>query len=448
MNSISDFLNNLGSIALALILALIVWVVAVQHQDPSVENTYDRLIPITRIGPDQGVVPFGGLLERVQIRIRAPQSSWATLAPSNFTAQLDLRGLKAGTYNVPLKVTSSDPRVTIISRQPEDVSVVLEPLVDRQMPVQVNITAQPPFSYYLPSPQAAQPMTVTVSGARQLVEQVASVVAQVSLANVTAPVTVRRPVLLFDLQGEEIRNGLTIEPPTVVISATVEQRPGYRVLPVVPKRTGQPAAGYRYTNIDVEPPEVVVYGSPATINSLPGYIGTLPFSIEGAVSDVIERVGLDLPENISVIGDTQSVSVHIRITPLEDSITVSRSPVFLGLGEGYTVTTNLQTVEIVLAGPVPRLNTLKPGDVRVVLNLVGLEPGLHNLEPEVIVPEGLRTESIVPRTVPVEVRLLPSPTATATATGRPPSPTPTATRRSPLTPTPTPKLTPVVPPPR
>jgi len=118
------------------------------------------------------------------------------------------------------------------------------------------------------------------------------------------------------------------------------------------------------------------------------------------------------------------------------------------LGEGYTVTTNLQTVEIVLAGPVPRLNTLKPGDVRVVLNLVGLEPGLHNLEPEVIVPEGLRTESIVPRTVPVEVRLLPSPTATATATGRPPSPTPTATRRSPLTPTPTPKLTPVVPPPR
>jgi len=89
---------------------------------------------------------------------------------------------------------------------------------------------------------------------------------------------------------------------------------------------------------------------------------------------------------------------------------------------------------------------LKPGDVRVVLNLVGLEPGLHNLEPEVIVPEGLRTESIVPRTVPVEVRLLPVPTATVTATGRPQSPTPT--RRAPLTATPTPKLTPVVPPPR
>lgn len=450
MNSISEFLNNLGSIALALILALIVWVVAIQQQDPSVENIYDRLIPITRIGPDQGVVPFGGLLERVQIRIRAPRSSWTTLAPSNFTARLDLRGLKAGTYNIPLIVTSSDPRVTIISRQPEDVSVVLEPLIEREMPVQVNITAQPPFSYYMPSPQVVEPMTVTVSGAKQLVEQVASVVAQVSLANVTAPVAVRRPILLLDLQGEEIRNGITAEPPTVVISATVEQRPGYRVMPVVPKRTGQPAPGYRYTNIDVEPPEVVVYGSPATIDTLPGYVATLPISIEGAVGDVNERVPLVLPENISVVGGTQSVLVRIRITSLEDSITVSRSPVFLGLSEGLTVTTNLKTVEIVLAGPVPRLNSLKPEDVRVVLNLVGLEPGVHNLVPEVIVPEGLRTESIVPRTVPVEVRSLATPTATVTATSGPQSPTATATatRRPQWTATPTPKLTPVVPPPR
>ncbi|MBK6429351.1 hypothetical protein [Candidatus Amarolinea dominans] len=101
MNRVSGFFNNIGSILLALILALIVWVVAVQQQDPLVENVYDRTIPITRIGPDQGVVPFGGLLERVQIRIRAPQSSWTTLAASNFAAQLDLRGLAAGSYNIP-----------------------------------------------------------------------------------------------------------------------------------------------------------------------------------------------------------------------------------------------------------------------------------------------------------------------------------------------------------
>ena len=435
MNRVSGFFNNIGSALLALILALIVWVVAVQQQDPLVENVYDRTIPITRIGPDQGVVPFGGLLERVQIRIRAPQSSWTTLAASNFAAQLDLRALEPGSYNIPLLVTSSDPRVTIVSRQPEDVSVVLEPFIEREMLVQVNITAQPSFSYYMPSPQAVAPMTVTVGGAKQLVEQVASAVAQVSLANVTAPVAVRRPVLLLDLQGGEISNGLTVEPPTVVVSATVEQRPGYRVLPVVPKRTGQPAPGYRYTSIDVEPPEVVVYGSPATIDTLPGYVGTAEVPIEGAVGDVSERVALELPENVSVVGDTQSVLVRIHITPLEDSITIGRSPVFLGLGEGLTATTNLKIVEIVLAGPVPRLNALTPGDVRVVLNLVGLEPGLHSLEPEVIVPEGLRAESVVPRTVPVEVRLIPSPTVTVTVTV-------TVT----ITVTPRPLSTPVAPP--
>lgn len=415
MNRIGDYLNNIGSILLALLLAVIVWAVAVQQQDPLVEKVYDKAVPITRIGPDAGVVPFGGLLERVQLRIRAPQSSWTTLAPSNFTVRLDLRGLQPGAYSLPLQVTSSDPRVTIVSSQPEEVSVVLEPLIARDMPVQVTITAQPSFSYYMPTPEIVAPITVSVSGAKQLVEQVATAVAQISLGNVTAPITVRRPVLLFDLQGQEIRSTLTVEPPMVTITATVEQRPGYRVLPVVPQRIGQPAEGYRYTSIAVEPPEVVVFGSPAAIDALPGFVSTAQVSIEGATRDVSERVAVELPENVSVVG-TQSVLVRVQITALEDSITISRSPVFLGLREELTATTSLQLVEIVLAGPVPRLNILKPEDVRVVLNLVGLEPGLHNLTPEVIVPEGLRTESVVPRTVPVDIRLLPSPTITATLT--------------------------------
>ena len=38
MNRVSGFFNNIGSILLALILALIVWVVAVQQQDPLVEK--------------------------------------------------------------------------------------------------------------------------------------------------------------------------------------------------------------------------------------------------------------------------------------------------------------------------------------------------------------------------------------------------------------------------
>lgn len=429
---VSDFLNTLGSLLLSLVLALIVWVVATQQLDPLQELVYDRPIPITRIGPDPGVVPFGGLLERVTIRIRAPQSSLNTLELSNFSAQLDLRGLQPGAHDVPVKVTSSNPSVTILNVEPETVTVVLEPYVTREMPVSVTISEQPPFGYYLPSSTVVTPTVVSVGGAEQVVNQVASATAQLSLGNVTAPVAVRRPVLLFDLQGDEIRTGLTVDPPSVVISATVTQRPGFRALPVLPNRTGKPADGYRVTSVTVDPPQVVIVGTPAMIDTLPGYLQTTPVSIEGATDTVVERVALELPENVSLASGMQSVTVRVDIKPLEDSITVSRPPVLLGVGEGLTATSTLTSVEVVVAGPVPQLSTLKPEDVRVILNAVGLEPGVHNIEIEVVVPEGLTVESVVPRAIPVEIRILAVPTTTVTVTttpSPPPRPTPSVTPR-------------------
>ena len=430
---VSDFLNTLGSLLLSLVLALIVWVVATQQLDPLQELVYDRPIPITRIGPDTGVVPFGGLLERVTIRIRAPQSSLNTLELSNFSAQLDLRGLQPGAHDVPVKVSSSNPSVTILNVEPETVTVVLEPYVTREMPVSVTISEQPPFGYYLPSSTVVTPTVVSVGGAEQVVNQVASATAQLSLGNVTAPVAVRRPVLLFDLQGDEIRTGLTVDPPSVVISATVTQRPGFRALPVLPNRTGKPADGYRVTSVTVDPPQVVVVGTPAMIDTLPGYLQTTPVSIEGATDTVVERVALELPENVSLASGMQSVTVRVDIKPLEDSITVSRPPVLLGVGEGLTATSTLTSVEVVVAGPVPQLSTLKPDDVRVILNAVGLEPGVHNIEIEVVVPEGLTVESVVPRAIPVEIRILAVPTTTVTVTttpSPPPRPTPSVTPRA------------------
>lgn len=421
-NRLSDFFNTMGSLLLSLVLALIVWVVATQQQDPLMEFIYDKPIPITRLGPDAGVVPFGGLLERVTIRLRAPQSSVNTLELSNFSAQLDLRGLPPGTHDVPVKVTSSNPRVAILGVEPETVTVVLEPYITREMPVNVTITEQPPFGYFLPEPTVVTPTLVSIGGAEQVVNQVASAETQLSLGNATAPVAARRPVLLFDLQGEEIRTGLTIDPPSVVISATVTQRPGFRALPVLPNRTGTPAEGYRVTSVTVDPPQVVVVGTPTMIDALPGYLQTTPVSIEGATDTIIERVALELPENVSLASGTQSVTVRVDIKPLEDSITISRPPVLLGVGEGLTATSTLTSVEVVVAGPVPQLSVLKPEDIRVILNAVGLEPGVHNIELDVVVPEGLTVESVVPRAIPVEIRVLaaPTPTVTTTVTATPP----------------------------
>jgi hypothetical protein len=87
---------------------------------------------------------------------------------------------------------------------------------------------------------------------------------------------------------------------------------------------------------------------------------------------------------------------------------------------------------VILSGPLPLLEGLEPNDVRVVLDLFGLLVGSHQIEPQVVVPEGIVAQNILPAALQVEI-MVPLP-ATATPTA---APTVTPTARPAVIPTPT-----------
>jgi len=60
-----------------------------------------------------------------------------------------------------------------------------------------------------------------------------------------------------------------------------------------------------------------------------------------------------------------------------------------------------------LSGPLPLLETLATDDVRVILDLFGLGPGTHRVEPQVVVPEGTTAQNILPPTIQVEIVAVP-----------------------------------------
>lgn len=78
--------------------------------------------------------------------------------------------------------------------------------------------------------------------------------------------------------------------------------------------------------------------------------------------------------------------------------------------------------------PLPKLEALSLEEVRVVVDLFGLEPGVHKVVAQAFAPEGLTVESVLPDTIEVEIRS-PVGLVTPTPTRRTPTPTPTPTRR-------------------
>jgi len=102
--------------------------------------------------------------------------------------------------------------------------------------------------------------------------------------------------------------------------------------------------------------------------------------------------------------------VKVSIEPIQSSQTVVITPEIQGLDPGYTFTVSPETVEVILSGPLPLLEALEDNDVRVVLDLFELPGGTHQIEPQIVVPEGVTAQSINPATVQVEILVAQTPT--------------------------------------
>ena len=108
--------------------------------------------------------------------------------------------------------------------------------------------------------------------------------------------------------------------------------------------------------------------------------------------------------------------VRVTVEPIQSSLTVELTPELQGLGPGLTATVSPETVEFILSGPLPLLEAMEDGDARLVLDLFQLSPGVHQVEPQLVVPEGVTAQSILSATMQVEVFTAPILTPTPTPT--------------------------------
>jgi hypothetical protein len=144
---------------------------------------------------------------------------------------------------------------------------------------------------------------------------------------------------------------------------------------------GEAAAGYRLLNVRVEPSSVLITGSPDQLAEL-SFLSTEPVDITGLKESDTQPITLSLPDGISFL-DRQPFFVTVEIEPIQVSSVKERPVEIRALGEMLTATLETESVRVFLFGPLETVDSLLDEDVAVTVDLVGLEPGVHNLEPVV-----------------------------------------------------------------
>ena len=397
--------TNLRTFLLAFALALIVWVTAVTAANPDVTQAFPNPINIEYIGQDPSLVMTGTVTRQVQVTLRAPQSIWQTLLSGEVPihAIVDLTGIKAGTRTVAVQIQIATQPVRIISVTPQKFNLSLESLVRTSLPVELSLIGQPAIGYKA-GDIVLNPADNAISGPKSVVAQVKHIRASLDVTDARQNIDTTLPIRAETAGGSEVA-GISVQPGSIQVSLPIAQQGGYRDLAVKVMITGKLASGYRLTNITAAPLTVTAYSVDIPlIESLPGYVETSTLDLSGASSNIVTQLSLNLPKGVLLIGD-QTVSVQIEIVPIEDSRPIAfRQVEVIGLGAGLKADISPTTVDVILAGPLPVLNSLQPADVHVRVDLSNLAAGTYQLIPVVVVAEqGVSVQSILPGTVEVTI---------------------------------------------
>jgi YbbR domain-containing protein len=412
--TVGSLRHNLGLAVLSVGLAFGVWLIITDTEHPARTGVFPVDIAVEPVNMPEGLT-LGAPLGDVALRIEANEGLWDQLTVSDFRATVNLLGAQVGTQDVEVKaeilreridvrIIEVIPTLLVAGAPPGTVRVELKPLVSQVVAVSLDVVGMPPMGYE-PSEPSVEPNQIVVSGPEELVSRVSVAVAEVDLSGATADVRQAYPLAPRDESGF-IVEGVTLDPSTVDVEITVEQKRFSRLVVVSPSLEGSPAGGYNVTAVEVDPASVTLLG-PLELLSVVSFVVTEDIDITGATSDVDRIVYLTgLPPGVTVSG-AGTVSVRVRISPGEGEATFGVAPQWKGLASDLRVVSITSLVQVTLQGELPTLRNVSPDQVTVSVDLTGLGAGTHRLEPQVKAPDGLEVADISPTSVEVVVEAAP-----------------------------------------
>lgn len=422
---VRKLLENLSLFALGLVLAVIVWIAAVNEENPIEVKVFPRPIIIDVVGLPRNMILAQLITAEASVTIRAQALSWSTLTSRKVRVVADISELTAGQHNVPLTGSVDHGDAEILEVSPNEIQIELERIIDRTLPIHVQLRGEPALGYRAGEPVLSDP-SVFLQGPETLVNSVADIVVSMDIRGQRETLEQSFGLRPKDSSGNTVAD-LILEPSTVDVTVDVKQLGGYRDVAIRAILEGKPAAGYRVTNIASSPPILTVFASdPAQLSSLPGFVETESLDITGATDDVEARLTVTLPQGISPVGD-QAAVVQVSIAAVESSLRIQQQVEITGLGRGLVATASPDSVDVIMSGPLPILDSMNRDNVKVILDLLNLPAGLHQIVPSVIIsgPEVIKTEQVLPEVIQVQII---QPTKT-------PTPTPTPTLLATITPT-------------
>jgi YbbR domain-containing protein len=296
---------------LCFFIAFVTWVGVVYAGNPPETKVVSVPVPQSPANVPAGYVLVHSV-NNVLVRVGGDQNTLNTLSPAILTINVDWAAVnRAGTYSIPITITSTDPDVELIDA-PTSVQVDVDALASKSIPVSIQISNPPPAGYQSGSQQIS-PSTVVVEGpAHELSGVVARV--QVNLSNQKANYQQQVPVLLYAGTSGPRVNNIGVTPTDVSVSISITADVTTRSIAVVARTNGNPSQGHYLLGIVVTPLTVMVTGPQDLLNSLDS-LSTVGIPLAGITGNYTQTVAIIAPPGVTLSVNRVSVEIEMGTVP-------------------------------------------------------------------------------------------------------------------------------------
>ncbi len=389
--------------AVALGVALILWVTVAQAAAREVTVDFDGRLPVERPEIPEGLVMRGQLGE-VAVRLRGTPAAIGAVSRESLRATIDISVLAATRgepQDAPVRVSVATEGVKVVDVVPASVPVRVEKLVTRTLAVQARFANEPPRGF-VPGDAAVSPAQVKVTGPESVIAMVTAVFATLRFGDVGLDLVQAAQATPADQNGAPV-DGAVAEPAAVEVRVPLLPTSTTRTLPVLWELRGAVAAGYWISRVTTEPAVITVRGEPSALSALER-ISTASIDVGGLTASRTLNVPFRLPEGVTLLQPVDA-RVTLTVVPLTGTRPfplVAVQPV--GLAATQVAEIEPRTVDVTLAGTVPALTGITAEQVSAGVDVAGRPPGTYQLDVTVRGPQGVTIQGVQPARVTVTIK--------------------------------------------
>jgi YbbR domain-containing protein len=375
------FRRNLGVKVISFLFAVLFWLFVMNQGSPDA-LTGDQIftVPLVVSGLPQNMVVMTRL-PSVRVRLQGINPS-ANI--KDLYAQIDLSGGVPGERDY--TITVNTPSGTkAIDLQPTDVTLKLDSIQEKTVPVEPVISGTPAEGYAL-GISLVRPSAVNVRGPSTVLSSLNKVTVEVSAADVTDTIQVSRPVTFRDKDGKPILGPdpsldiLSAYPSSVdVIDPVMAKGLSSKMIPIKVTSTGTPAQGKALRSVVPSPASVQVIG---TAQALKGFdaLNLGPVDVSNLTEDKtfqIPNEKITLPPGVNFFNGT-ALSVIAQIGPGAIQKGISGVTVQIrNLGAGLDIDQPVPPIDIVVEGLTDVVKNITADQIQLWVDASGQGAGSY-----------------------------------------------------------------------